>query len=44
MSRFNQVFKPLFIDTFEYSYTDGKTEKSFTIKKKSLPKNGKSEM
>ncbi|CAK73241.1 unnamed protein product (macronuclear) [Paramecium tetraurelia] len=44
MSRFNYVFKPLSIDTFEYSYMDGKTEKSFTIKRKTSLKEGKSVM
>ncbi|CAD8142327.1 unnamed protein product [Paramecium pentaurelia] len=42
MSKFNYVFKPLFIDTFEYSYMDGKTEKSFTVKRKSSIKEGRS--
>lgn len=41
MKKLSYVFKPLFIDTFEYSYMDGKTEKSFTIKKKLETKNGK---
>ncbi|CAD8149802.1 unnamed protein product [Paramecium pentaurelia] len=44
MSKLNYVFKPLFIDTFEYNYIDGKTEKSFTIKKKLETKNGKGKM
>ncbi|CAD8064166.1 unnamed protein product [Paramecium sonneborni] len=44
MSKFNYVFKPLFIDTFEYSYIDGKTEKSFTIKRKTSVREGKSKM
>ncbi|CAK65729.1 unnamed protein product (macronuclear) [Paramecium tetraurelia] len=42
MSKFNYVFKPLFIDTFEYSYMDGKTEKSFTIKTKTSGREEKS--
>ena len=44
MSKYNYVFKPLFIDTFEYSYMDGKTEKSFTIKRKTSVREGKTEM
>lgn len=40
MSKFNYVFKPLSIETFEYSYIDGKTEKSFTIKRKTSLKEG----
>ncbi|CAK75418.1 unnamed protein product (macronuclear) [Paramecium tetraurelia] len=44
MSKLNYVFKPLFIDTTEYSYMDGKTEKSFTIKNKLETKNGKGKM
>lgn len=44
MSKFNYVFKPLSIDTYEYSYMDGKTEKSFTIKRKTSLREGKSVM
>ncbi|CAD8063386.1 unnamed protein product [Paramecium sonneborni] len=44
MSKYQNVFKPLFIETFEYNYIDGKTEKSFTIKKKLESKNGKGKM
>lgn len=42
MSKFTYVFKPLFIDTFEYNYIDGRTEKAFTIKRKTSIRDGKS--
>jgi hypothetical protein len=44
MNKHHYIFKPLFIDTFEYFYKDGNTEKSFTIKKKSEPRPVKPKM
>ncbi|CAD8067284.1 unnamed protein product [Paramecium sonneborni] len=44
MIKYNNVFKPLFIETFEYNYMDGKIEKSFTIKKKQESKTEKGKM
>lgn len=44
MNKFKRDIKPLHIETFEYNYMDGKTEKSFTIKKKLESKNRKGMM
>lgn len=44
MNKVKYAIKPLFIETFEYNYMDGKTEKQFTIKKKLEAKNGKGKM
>ncbi|CAD8153344.1 unnamed protein product [Paramecium octaurelia] len=44
MNKFKYAIKPLYIETFEYNYMDGKTEKSFTIKKKLEAKSGKGMM
>ncbi|CAD8060094.1 unnamed protein product [Paramecium primaurelia] len=44
MNKFKYDIKPLYIETFEYNYLDGKTEKSFTIKKKLEAQRGKGKM